>query len=151
MQIAYLAAISYLHVDKLEVFSEDTLCAALWKVALRCKWYHVWFHAHILLSALFAWCLVFCFRDGTLAHWVTHSLGVTQDSRVARYLKRILWSTPLILICVCVMWTHVVCIHKAPFPFSLRSVVSLARLSHVASETTHSAQLSLYSCVVVLS
>ena len=58
---------------------------------------------------------------------------------------------------VCVwMWTHVVCIHKAHFPSSLRLVVLLARLSHgasesLASETTHSAQLSLHSCVVVLS
>ena len=57
---------------------------------------------------------------------------------------------------VCVwMWTHVVCIHKAHFPSSPRSV-ALARLSRgvsesLASETTRSAQLSLHSCVVVLS
>ena len=43
---------------KLEVFSEDIPHAVLWyklwnKVALRCKWYHVWFHAHIHLSAGF--------------------------------------------------------------------------------------------------
>ena len=60
-------------------------------------------------------------------------------------------------VCVCVwMWTQVVCIHKAHFPSPPRSVVSLARLSHgasesLASEATRSAQLSLHSCVVVLS
>ena len=37
---------------------------------------------------------------------------------------------------VCVwMWTHVVCIHKAHFPSSPRSVVSLVRLSRGASES----------------
>ena len=124
------------------------------KVALRCKWYHIWFHAHILLSAWFAWYLVFCFRDGMLAHWVTYSLGVSLRTQC---LKRLLLSTTLILMCVCVwMWTQVVCIHKAHFPSPPRSVVSLARLLHgasesLASEATRSAQLSLHSCVVVLS
>ena len=33
-------------IRQLEVFSKDTPCTVLWynKVALRCKWHHVWFH-----------------------------------------------------------------------------------------------------------
>ena len=73
------------------------------------------------------------FRDGTLAHWVTQSVGVSLRTR---RLKRLLLSIPLILMCVCVwMWTHVVCIHKAHFPSSPCSVVSLVRLSRGASES----------------
>ena len=46
-------------LSKLEVFSLDIPCAALWnKVALKCKWYHIWFHESCLVHGLHhVWCL----------------------------------------------------------------------------------------------
>ena len=54
------------------------LMVLLWnKVALRCKWYHFWFHVSCLVHGLHGvWCS-FQGWDGTLAHWVTHSVGVS--------------------------------------------------------------------------
>ena len=51
-------------------------------MALRCKWYYIWFHAHVLLSA---WCMVSgvlfqAWDNGTLGN--TLSGCVTQDPRV---------------------------------------------------------------------
>ena len=65
-------------LEQLEVFSEDKPRAVLCHNC-EIKWprYHVWFHAHVLLSAWFAWCVVFCFRDGTVSHWVMRSVGVS--------------------------------------------------------------------------
>ena len=77
------------YILELEVFSEDIPCAVLWYnygticMALRCKWYYVWFHAHVLLSAWFAWCLGCLFQGwdvGTLGN--TLSGCVTQDPKV---------------------------------------------------------------------
>ena len=47
----------------------------------KCKWYHILFYAHILLSAWVAWCLVFVSGMG---RWHTGFLSgcVTQDPRV---------------------------------------------------------------------
>ena len=103
-----------------------------------------------------------CIVSGVLFQgWDSGTLGntlsgcVTQDPRVAIGASRgFCYSPPLTLMCVCVDVD--VCIRKAHFPSSPRSVVSLARLSRgasesLASETTRSAQLSLHSCVVVLS
>ena len=52
-------------------------------MALRCKWYHIWFHVSCLVHGLHG----VRFRDGTLAHWITYSVGglgwwVIQDPRV---------------------------------------------------------------------
>ena len=63
------------------------------------------FHISCMLSGWFAWCLVFISgelvhvmsavvglgRDGTLAHWVTHSVGVTHSVRVS---PRTPWQAP---------------------------------------------------------
>ena len=40
-------------------------------MALRCKWYHIWFHVSCLVHGLHG----VRFRDGTLAHWITYSVG----------------------------------------------------------------------------
>ena len=57
-------------------------------------------------------------RDGTMAHWVTHSVGVslTQDLRVGASEASAIHPTH-INVCVCGAWTYV-CIHKALFPSS---------------------------------
>ena len=63
---------------KLEVFSEDISHTVL---IVKQSGHEVQvvscLVSYILHSAWFAWCLVFCFRDGTLAHWVTHSVAVS--------------------------------------------------------------------------
>ena len=80
--------------SKLEVFSEYISCTVL-IVEQSGKWYHVWFHVSYLVHGLHGvWCL---FQGWVLAHWVTHSVGVSSGphSRPPRGL--------------CYPWTHSSC------------------------------------------
>jgi len=77
---------------KLEVFSEDIPCAVLWyKVALRCKCYHLWFHEFCFVHGLHC---VWCSFPG-MGHWDTglHTQWVCHSGPPLR----LVLSTPLTL------------------------------------------------------
>ena len=89
------------------------------------------------------WCSVSGWDVGTLGN--TFSGCVTQYPRVDASEASAIHPTHT-NVCVCGTWTHVLCVDKAHFPSSPRSVVSQARLScgrseSLACKTTHLAQL----------